>query len=304
MERLEAAMAKARAARAEARRDRVDATPPGPVAPGVSRATAASGVPEARPDIEPDTGPDKAAQDKAALSALWQGLRPVEIPARLARRKRLNALMGSAESAPYDILRTRVLRQMRTENWKRLAVTSPNKGCGKTTASLNLALSMARQAELRVILMDFDLRRPALASLLEQSDAFDMVGLLTGQADFAAQAVRFGPNLAVGLNRRGVPNSAELLLSPATATVLDEIEARFRPDVMLFDTPPMLGNDDNLAFLGQVDCTLLVAAADSTSLAQIDAAERDLAGLTNVVGTVLNKCRYLDSDESYDGGYY
>jgi len=196
-------------------------------------------------------------------------------------------------------------RQMRAEGWKRLAVTSPNKACGKTTVSLNLALAMARQADLRVMLLDFDLRRPSLAGLMgQQGGAYDLAALLAGERDFSEHAVRFGPNLAIGLNRRAVPHSAEMLLAPSTASVLDEIESRFKPDVIIFDTAPMMGNDDNLAFLGQVDCALLVAAADSTSARQVDSSERDLSGLTNVLGTVMNKCRYLDERDGYGNEDY
>ncbi|GHD98551.1 hypothetical protein U879_08600 [Defluviimonas sp. 20V17] len=283
MERLEAAMAKARAAR---------------------KATKDGEAPDHRPRQAPQPDSGRPIKD-VRPEALWTALHEIPIGNALARKMRLSALMGSEFAAPYDILRTRVLRQMRAEGWKRLAVTSPNKACGKTTVSLNLALAMARQADLRVMLLDFDLRRPSLARLLgQQAGSHDLAALLAGTRDFSEHAVRFGPNLAIGLNRRPVPHSAETLLGSSTASTLDDIESRFKPDVIIFDTAPMMGNDDNLAFLGQVDCALLVAAADSTSARQVDSSERDLSGLTNVLGTVMNKCRYLDEHDGYGGEYY
>jgi len=193
---------------------------------------------------------------------------------------------------------------MKTKGWTRMVVTSPNKACGKSTISLNLALSLARQPELRVLLMDFDLRRPQLSPLLGETGRASMASLLEGRTDFADHAVRFGRNLAICTSGSSVPNSAELLQSSMTAEVLDRIEARWKPDVILFDMPPMQGNDDTLGFLSRVDCALLIAAAGSTSLAQVDISERELAGLTNVIGTVLNKCRYLDRDTGYNNSYY
>ncbi len=191
-----------------------------------------------------------------------------------------------------------------TENkWTRLAITSPNKACGKSTVSLNLALSLARQPDLRVILMDFDLRRPALAKMLNHSRADSMALLLEGGADFAEQAVRFGPNLAICLNHHGIRNSSELLQSARTGEILDAIEARWKPDIMVFDMPPLQGNDDSLGFLGRVDAALLVAAAGSTALSQIDACEKELAAVTNVMGVVLNKFRYLKTEPGYDAYY-
>lgn len=274
MERLESALAKARLARRQGLLGRRgDMIQPG------------------RP-AEP--GPDSA----------WSALQELTIPPRMAERKRLSALMGTQFSTPYDMLRARVLRQMRKSGWRRLAVTSPNKSCGKTTLSANLALSMARQPELRVVLMDFDLRRPALAEIFGAREPHNISDLLQGRTDFAEFALRYGNNLAICTNRAPLPNSAELLQSPDTAELLDQIEAQWKPDLILFDTPPMQGNHDNLGFLGQVDCVLLVAAAGSTTLGQIDSCEQELAGLTNVLGTVLNKCRYLDEADGYDASYY
>lgn len=279
MERLEAAMAKARSAREAAK----------------------GNAPAARPAATPGQA---AAPQVNESDALWAALEEIEISPKLARSKRLSSLMGSEQAAPYDILRTRVLRQMREQGWKRLVVTSPNKACGKTTLSLNLALSIARRADLRVVLFDFDLRRPSLSGVLGRgSRAPELAQLLSGETDFATEAVRFGRNLAIVANRRAVPNPAETLLAPETVAFLNEIEARYAPDVMIFDTPPMIGIDDNLAFLGQVDCALLVAAAESTTAAQADTAERELAGITNVLGTVMNKCRYLESRDGYGSDY-
>lgn len=234
----------------------------------------------------------------------WAVLQRLEVSPRQAERKRLTALMGPPASTPYDMLRARIHRQMKKSNWRRLAVTSPNKACGKTTLSANLAFSLARQPELRVILMDFDLRRPALAGLFNRSERHSIAEILQGETGFENYALRYGDNLAVCINHVPVPNSAELLQSPSTAELVDRIEAQWKPDVMIFDTPPMQGNHDNLGFLSQVDCVLLVGAAGSTTLSQIDTCEQELASLTNVVGTVLNKCRYLDKGAGYDSSYY
>jgi len=312
MERLEAAMEKARAARRAARaagkqpagvtdgprlvltHASVPATVPATPSP-----SAAPPVPT--PAIAPDDRPVSPAP--APIAADWGRLHAITLPPQLAPRRRLGALMGQAHAAPYDLLRTRVLRQMTEAKWTRLAVTSPNKACGKSTVSLNLALSLARQPDLRVILMDFDMRRPALAKMLNQSRPNNMALLLEGGIDFADHAVRFGANLALALNHQGIRHSSELLQSARTGEILDAIEARWKPDVMIFDMPPLQGNDDSLGFLGRVDAALLVAAAGSTAISQIDACEKELAAVTNVMGVVLNKCRYLGSEPGYDAYY-
>ncbi len=234
----------------------------------------------------------------------WQALPGIEIPPRLARRKRLNALLGPEFSTPYDILRSRTVRQMKEAGWTRVAVTSPNTKCGKSTISMNLALSLARYGQFRIILMDFDLRRPALAKILDYRAAPDIEGLLHPGSRLSDYAVRYGPNLAICANRVAVRHSAELLLSHDTEASLDRIEAEWQPDIMIFDTPPMQGNDDNLGFFGRIDCALIVAAAGSTTIEQVDRCEREVGKLTNVLGTILNKCRFPDTSADYDAAYY
>lgn len=270
MERLEAAMAKARAARTR---------------------------------VEAQRG--QHAPQPLATASDWSALPVIDIPTRLARRKRLNAVLGAEFSTPFDVLRSRVVRQMKEAGWSRLAVTSPTTQCGKTTISLNLALSLARYGQFRILLMDFDLRRPSLAALLDRSrDVPDITGLFQPGARFADYALRYGENLAICLNRAPVRQSAELVQGTETAAALDRIEAEWAPDITIFDTPPMRGADDNLGFFSRVDCALIVAAAGSSTLAQIDRCEREVGNLTNVLGTVLNKCRYPDPQGGFDQSYY
>lgn len=276
----------------------VEAVRPAPISPAPVSVAPVSAAPAPDPVAAPEPPPLSSPEVED-----WRRLQAIVLPPQLAPRRRLGALMGPEHAAPYDLLRTRVLRQMTEAKWTRLAITSPNKGCGKSTVSLNLALSLARQPDLRIILMDFDLRRPALARMLNHSRPDNMALLLEGGIDFADHAVRFGANLALGLNHHGVRHSSELLQAARTAEILDAIEARWKPDVMLFDMPPLQGNDDSLGFLGRVDAALLVAAAGATALAQIDTCEKELAAVTNVMGVVLNKCRYLGSEPGYDAYY-
>lgn len=272
MERLEAALAKAREMRQSVLRD--------------------PGQPRSKP-----TPSQVAAAD-------WLSLPEVDIGPDRARAHRITALAGNKEAVPYDLLRSRVIRMMRDKSWTRLAVTSPDPACGKTTVSLNLALSLARQRDLRVMLFDLDLRRPGLYKLLGHPVGRSFWEVLERKVPFTEVSVRFGDNLAIALNNSATRHPAELLHSQMTADVLDEIESRWRPDIMIFDLCPMLASDDNVGFLSNVDCGVLVAAAESTRLSNIDICEKELAQLTNVLGVVLNKCRYADDSVGYTYGTY
>ena len=80
------------------------------------------------------------------------------------------------------MLRTQVLMQMRQNGWQTLAVTSPNKGAGKSTVSLNLAISFAMEVDYTALLVDADLRDPDLRHMLELEPGPGLADYLVGNA--------------------------------------------------------------------------------------------------------------------------
>ncbi len=272
MERLEAALEKAR----ESRKSVLQGGGPGPT----SRKTAAPESPE-----------------------LWHRLKEFKISNLSMGKNRLAALSQTKFSGSYDLLRSRTIRQMDDNGWHSLAITSPNAGCGKTTICANLAFSLARQPDLHVLVLDLDFRRPSLHKLLGQRPSTSLYEILQGKARAEEHFVRFGDNLAFGLNNRPAANSSELLQSKGTHDRIRRITETFKPDIIIFDLPPMLASDDHVGFLPHVDCAMLVGAAESTTMNQLDNCEKELAGLTNVLGLVLNKCRFEDEDYGYSYEY-
>lgn len=235
-----------------------------------------------------------------AASEAWNAIPRLDFEQRRLVRKRLVALRGGGEATPYDVLRTKVIQLMHANDWKRLLITSPAPGSGKTTTSANLAISLARQVDLRVTLMDLDMRRPALAKLIGYKAEMGAEAVLTGETEFGEQARRLGDNLALSMNYQSSRDPSDLFLRTRTAEAIDRIEAEFRPDIMLFDMPPLMVNDDTSAFCRNVDCALVIAEAGVSTVAQIDMCEKELSEVTNVLGVVLNKCRF----QSDGYGYY
>ena len=199
----------------------------------------------------------------------------------------------------FDMMRTKAVRMMRDKGWTSVGVTSPTAGCGKTTVGLNLAFSLAHQPDMRTVIMDLDLRRPAVAKHLGLTQPQSMASVLQGTRELTENFVRFGENLAIGTSARGIRSASEILQHADTGRVLAELKSQFQPDILIYDLPPMLVNDDVLAFLPHVDCVLLVAAAERSRLDEIDKCEQDLADQTNVLGVILNKCRYPGEDYGY-----
>lgn len=232
-------------------------------------------------------------------SGPWAELPEVVLDQAVLAQNLIVAQNPGHSAATFDVMRTNLLRTLRANGWSRVAITSPTPACGKSTVALNLAFSLARLTDKKVLLIELDLRHPSLVGMLGlPKDQHFVESLGTGKLD-TAQIKRVGANLAFALNSKALESPAELLSAPRTADLIDEVEARLNPDVILFDMSPMLVSDDALAFLDQVDCALMVAAAEETSVAEIEKCGADLGKRTQVLGVILNKCRYMEEQASH-----
>lgn len=244
-----------------------------------------------------------APMDGSPVDEAWNVLRKQAPDTRLMFENLLVSQQAQETAAPFDILRTKSQLMMSKNGWSRLAVTSPTAACGKTTMACNLALGFTRQSDIRVILFEMDLRRPSMARMLGMRPERDITEVMAGTADFAEQAIRLGDNVAISMARQPSVDPTAMFLSHKTHAVLAEIEQTYQPDIVIFDVPPLLVGDDTRAFLKEVDCALIVAKAEATSVTQIDTCEREVAEQTNVLGVVLNQCRHSD-EKGYEGYYY
>lgn len=247
-----------------------------------------------RPVVDGRAIPQARAAKDASLSDLWQAVAPFEVRDTLLETHRVVTRQANPSATPFDILRTKLLVQMRQNGWRRLAITSPTPAAGKTTVACNLALGLARQRDMRSILMDLDLRDPSISSFFETKPPHDIGDLLTHRVSLQDQALRFGDNLLVSMISTPDPDPTRILLAEETTEVINEIEATYKPDLMIFDLPSILVSDDTRAFLKNVDCALIVARANVTRYGQFDVCEREVAQQTNVLGVVLNAFRLGD----------
>lgn len=287
MEKLQAALGEARKQRErdQKRAEQADLLP--------------ASVTDSQPLTEP-TPPLREQPIEYGLDDRWSQLRAFTPDPDVLVRNRVVSRQASEDASAFDVLRTKILLQMRQNNWKRLAITSPLAQCGKSTTACNLALGLGRQKGIRSILFDMDLRNPSLRNLMGVVPPQSIGSLLEKSVPFAEQGLRFRDNVALSLASGTEQDPTRLLLADQTAEVLDEIQEEYQPDVMIFDMPAVLVNDDTRAFLKNVDCALIIARADQTKYAQFDAAEREVAEHTNVLGVVLNACRHAAGANAYD----
>ncbi|MCG6882402.1 MAG: CpsD/CapB family tyrosine-protein kinase [Silicimonas sp.] len=245
-------------------------------------------------------GARKVAREEK-VSERWAALEPFTPVPAIIQKSRIYASEATVEAQHFDILRTKLLLEMRRNNWTRIAVTSATAGCGKTTTVCNVIAGLGRQPEIRGMLFDLDLRRPSVASLFGATPKKSLDAVLLGEAEFSENALRLHENTCIALTTRAIADPAKLILSNQTSEFFDQVQADYEPNLMLFDTPPVLVSDETRGFLKHVDAVLIVAGAGMSTVAQIDEVEREVAQYTNVAGIVLNKCRYLE--RGY-GDYY
>jgi Mrp family chromosome partitioning ATPase len=240
-----------------------------------------------------------AQPEGQAIQDVWSQLTCFRPRDRHLRRQRIVADSHFDPTCHvFDVLRTKILRLLAQSRWKSIAVTSPTAQCGKSVVTLNLAFSLARAADIRVAVIELDLRRPNFRTILGMKSPLLVESFLRNTVSISEAFVRIGDSLAIAA-AAGLPNSANLLDQPAARDAILKAQEVLKPDVILVDMPPLFANSDVLSFAKNVDCGLIVAAAGTTTLAEIESCEKELSHETNVLGIVLNKCQYSQRKTSY-----
>jgi len=196
-------------------------------------------------------------------------------------------------SRAFDQLRTRLRQTIKQNGWINIAVASPTAGCGNTFTAANLAASLSRVPSSRTVLMDFNMRSPGLAKTLDMdaSQSGDLRDFLAGDVAISDYIVRVSDTLAVGLADSAHRDTSEIMQDPATAASLAEMRDSLRPDIVLYDMPPLLSFDDTAAFLPQLDGVLLVSDGTQTMAKHLAECERILDGQVPLLGVILNRAR-------------
>lgn len=186
---------------------------------------------------------------------------------------------------------------------RRLVITSAGPGEGKSLVSSNLAIAYA-QAGSRTLLVDGDLRRPALHKVFGADRNIGLSGYLDGTLTLDEVAQPTGiDGLQMCPVGRTVPNPAELLSSPAMTRFLDEASSKF--DRVLIDTPPISAVADSLVISRQADATVLVVQfARVRKRLIVRAINRLIDARAKIAGAVLNKINVTSGAYYYYYAYH
>ncbi|MBL8267859.1 CpsD/CapB family tyrosine-protein kinase [Steroidobacter sp.] len=194
--------------------------------------------------------------------------------------------------AAYKMLRTQVLRKLDQLGANSLGVMSAQSSEGKTLTAINLAIAIAADPARTVLLVDFDLRNPNVHRRFgyEPAVGVDDCLRLRRPVQEAMFKVAGYERLTILPARERVEHSSELLMSPATAEIVNEMRMRYANRVIIFDVPPVLLADDALAFARYLQAGLLVIGEGKTRRDDVTRTFQLLHDLP-FVGTVLNGSR-------------
>jgi polysaccharide biosynthesis transport protein len=221
--------------------------------------------------------------NRKSESIIWSGATPKQGHRRwfqIGRGHEHRSVLADAFAA----LRSAVIFNQDSSRVRSLLITSPGMGDGKTTVSVNLALSLARLGN-RVLLIDADLRHPSVHEALGMIADSGLARYLAGDGEWwsGVQADVF-PNLAVMPAGIDDAEPADLLAGPRMRQLIEEATKAY--DYVIIDSPPLLPHLADPRILAELaDGVLLTVRGGST---QRDVALRAVSQLNRVLGIVVN----------------
>jgi Mrp family chromosome partitioning ATPase len=286
---------------------------PAPVAPPLAEPTPAAEEPSAAPWLEPALELDVATAAAAAIVAPPPeprrrdgALAPVDRAALAAAGCIVPEAPATGLAEEIRLIKRQLLatieRRVSQPDEKRRSVliTSPQSQDGKSFCAVNLALSLAGERELEVLLVDGDFAKPEMLAMLGIDPG---PGLVDALADPAVDAERFVirtdvPGLSVLPCGRKAANVPELLASERTREVLAGLVAGDRNRLILFDSPPALMASPATVLASHVGQVLVVVRADQTTEADLRETIGLLSGCDHVA-LMLNAAAIAVSGRNY-----
>jgi capsular exopolysaccharide synthesis family protein len=171
---------------------------------------------------------------------------------------------------------------------------------GKTTTAANLGVALARAGK-RVVMVDWDLRRPRIETFFGVDNSVGFTNVVVGDTSLAdaVQRVPNEPRLAVLPSGPTPPNPSELLTTKRASDILRALGEE--ADYVIVDCPPLLPVTDAIIVAGMADATILVVTANSTTKRQAARAVELLRQIdAPIVGSVLNGAT---GEAAYGYGY-
>jgi non-specific protein-tyrosine kinase len=241
----------------------------------------------------------KKRRRRKELEVEYQQTKVFNLDPNVMRKNKLYSLFKNNKMTDYfDIAKGQLLKKLDQLRGNCIIVTSAHPGEGKTFTSINLAISMAREHDRTVMVVDTDLRNPWHNHRDFAHDFFSLtpekglVDYLENEADLSEIILNPGINkLTIIPAGRKAVNSAELLSSPRMEYLVNELKTRYGNErIILFDCPASLACVDPMAFAQLVDGILFVVESDRTTNEELKKA-MGLFKDNPILGVIFNKSK-------------
>ncbi|MDM5441345.1 CpsD/CapB family tyrosine-protein kinase [Bacillus hominis] len=206
----------------------------------------------------------------------------------------------SSVSEQYRNIRTNIEFASIDKKIRSLIVTSANQSEGKTTTAANIAIVFAQQGK-KVLLIDADLRKPALHQMMQVENIFGLTSVLTRSKtlETCVTQTKIG-NLTFLPCGPIPPNPAELLGASSMKDLLSEAYGTY--DLVIFDSSPILPVTDAQIMANQCDASVLVIRSGATEKEAALKAKQSLdSAKGKLLGVVLNDKEQNGSEYYYYG---
>lgn len=241
--------------------------------------------------------PNDFSKGQREVKVTYSRTRVQAVPKKVLERNRIFSLFKDYRvTDEIENLRTQTLAKLKEVKGNSLLVTSAHPGEGKTFTSINLGVSIAKQLDRTVLIVDTDLRNPWRTHFDFATDFFGVSpekGLsdyLLGNAQIEDLFINPGiEKLTILPAGKPIPNSSELLGSEKMANLVVDLKQRYGHErVVIFDSPALLAFTDPIVYSQLIDGVLLVVESERTSPDDIKRALKLLKDRP-LFGTVLNK---------------
>ena len=219
--------------------------------------------------------------------------------------------MSSALSNEFRGIKRKLLQRVRDPKTRAavnnlVMITSSLPGEGKTFTSINLAMSLAAERGLRVLLVDADVIRPSVGNMFVSPPSEGLTDLLSGKLKQVSDVLHHCvdiPNLSVIFAGNPKKNSAELISSGQMANLCRELSARYPDRVIVLDTPPVLASPEPAILATYVHQLIMVVSAAQTDRHELRKALEAVSSCQNV-SLLFNKApRWNETEYNSYYGY-
>ena len=211
----------------------------------------------------------------------------------------------SAVSEQYRKLKSALVRMTNEDKFRNLLmVTSANSAEGKSLTAANLAISMAQEYDLTVLLIDADLRRPSIHNYLGFEQTIGLSDCLQDGIDIGEAIIKTDiSKLSVISAGREVEKPLELFASKKMQEMMTEIKTRYNDRYVIIDTPPLLLFAETRSLAHIVDGIVFVIQEGVTTQESVIESKEILHGCP-IMGVVLNNSTTFNMDNSHYSRYY